>query len=395
MKVFTVMLAGGSGTRMNSSINKTLIPICGKTVICRSVEAFSEITDEMVVVCHPDAMYDLIHEIDRLSLSFPVRYILGGDTRQQSVQNGLLSFEFNSDDIVLIHDAARCLVSPKIIKNVIDGVKGFDSAVPGIPVSSTFKLCDERHFVTGTPDRTHLFEIQTPQGFWAEDLLTVSLKASKDNFLGTDDASLMEHYGHPVCIVPGSKDNLKLTTQDDLMTANMILKGDLKAMRVGMGYDVHRLVEERKLILCGVEIPWHIGLLGHSDADVALHALMDAMLGACGLGDIGRHFPDTDDHFKGISSLVLLKETNRLINAAGFVVYNADITIVAQKPKLSPFIPQMVHTVAKALEIDENAVNVKATTTEKLGFEGREEGISAYAVCLAESTVKASSDYPV
>ena len=166
-------------------------------------------------------------------------------------------------------------------------------------------------------------------------------------------------------------------------------------VRVGFGYDVHRLVEGRKLILCGIEIPWQLGLLGHSDADVALHALMDAMLGACGLGDIGRHFPDTDDHFKGISSLVLLKETNRLINAAGFVVYNADITIVAQKPKLSPFIPQMVHTVAKALEIDENAVNVKATTTEKLGFEGREEGISAYAVCLAESTVKASSDYPV
>lgn len=153
-------------------------------------------------------------------------------------------------------------------------------------------------------------------------------------------------------------------------------------MRVGMGYDVHRLVEGRKLILCGVEIPWSHGLLGHSDADVALHALMDAMLGAGGLGDIGRHFPDTDDRFKDISSLLLLKETNRLINAAGFAVHNTDITIVAQKPKLLPFIPQMVHSVAEALVINESAVNVKATTTEKLGFEGREEGISAYAVCL-------------
>ena len=153
-------------------------------------------------------------------------------------------------------------------------------------------------------------------------------------------------------------------------------------MRIGMGYDVHRLVEGRKLILCGVEIPWSHGLLGHSDADVALHALMDAMLGAGGLGDIGRHFPDTDDRFKDISSLLLLKETNRLINAAGFAVHNTDITIVAQKPKLLPFIPQMVHSVAEALVINESAVNVKATTTEKLGFEGREEGISAYAVCL-------------
>lgn len=382
MKVFTVMLAGGSGTRMNSSINKTLIPLCGKTVICRSVEAFSGLTDEMVVVCHPDVMHDLIHEIEELSLPFHVRYITGGDTRQQSVQNGLLAFEFKPDDIVLIHDAARCLVSPEIIMNVINGIKNFGSAVPGIPVTSTYKLSNEQRFVTGTLDRATLFEIQTPQGFIAADLLNVSLQASKDNFSGTDDASLMEYYGHPVRIVPGSGNNLKLTTQDDLITASMILKGDCKSMRIGMGYDVHRLVEGRKLILCGVEIPWSHGLLGHSDADVALHALMDAMLGAGGLGDIGRHFPDTDDRFKDISSLLLLKETNRLINAAGFAVHNTDITIVAQKPKLLPFIPQMVHSVAEALVINESAVNVKATTTEKLGFEGREEGISAYAVCL-------------
>lgn len=155
-------------------------------------------------------------------------------------------------------------------------------------------------------------------------------------------------------------------------------------MRVGMGYDVHRLVEGRRLVLCGVEIPWNLGLLGHSDADVALHALMDAMLGASGLGDIGRHFPDTDDRFKGISSLLLLKETNRLINDAGFSVRNADITIVAQKPKLMPFIPQMILTVSEALQIKEDAVNIKATTTEKLGFEGRGEGISAYVVCVVD-----------
>ena len=155
-------------------------------------------------------------------------------------------------------------------------------------------------------------------------------------------------------------------------------------MRVGMGYDVHRLVEGRRLVLCGVDIPWDFGLLGHSDADVALHALMDAMLGASGLGDIGRHFPDTDDRFKGISSLLLLKETNRLINEAGFRIRNADITIVAQKPKLMPFISQMICTVSDALQIKEDAVNIKATTTEKLGFEGRGEGISAYAVCMLD-----------
>lgn len=155
-------------------------------------------------------------------------------------------------------------------------------------------------------------------------------------------------------------------------------------MRIGMGYDVHRLVEGRKLILCGVEIPWDLGLLGHSDADVALHALMDAMLGACGLGDIGRHFPDSDDRYNGVSSITLLKETNRLINNAGYKVSNADITIVAQRPKLLGFVPQMIHTVADVLSVKEDNINIKATTTEKLGFEGREEGISAYAVCAVE-----------
>ena len=195
---------------------------------------------------------------------------------------------------------------------------------------------------------------------------------------------LMEHYGHAVRIVPGSKANLKLTTPEDLLTAGLLLKGGRSSVRVGMGYDVHRLMEGRRLVLCGVEIPWSLGLLGHSDADVALHALMDAMLGACGLGDIGRHFPDTDDRFKGISSLLLLKETDRLMKEAGFSLVNADITIVAQKPKLLPYIPQMVRTVAEALGKEDAAVNIKATTTEKLGFEGREEGISAYAVCMVE-----------
>ena len=152
-------------------------------------------------------------------------------------------------------------------------------------------------------------------------------------------------------------------------------------MRVGMGYDVHRLVAGRKLVLCGVEIPFELGLLGHSDADVALHALMDAMLGACALGDIGKHFPDTDEKYKGISSLLLLKETAALISEAGYRVANADVTIVAQKPKILPWIPQMIENVSSAVGIPADRVNIKATTTEKLGFEGRMEGISSYAVC--------------
>ena len=384
MMICSVILAGGSSSRMKGPVNKTLINLCGRSVIRRSVEALSPFSDQMVVVCHPSVREELVREVVSAEVSCPVRFVAGGATRQQSVHNGLLSLSFRERDIVLIHDAARCIVSPEIISSVIASVRETGSGVPGIPVSSTYKVCDAAGLVLQTPDRASLFEVQTPQGFIAQDLLRVSLKAAEEGFEGTDDASLMEHYGLPVRIVPGSKSNLKLTTPDDLAAAQLILKGGLPSMRVGMGYDVHRLVEGRKLVLCGVEIPWDLGLLGHSDADVALHALMDAMLGACGLGDIGRHFPDTDDRFKGISSLLLLQETNRLVREAGFSISNVDVTIVAQRPKLLPYIPQMVRTVADALQIEESAVNIKATTTEKLGFEGRGEGISASAVCLVE-----------
>lgn len=386
MKIYTVLLAGGSGTRMKSAVNKALIPLCGKTVVRRSAEAFSPMTDEMVVVCHADVQPDIMREINAQPLPFPVRFTAGGETRQQSVLRGLLALDIQEGDMVLVHDVARCLVTPGVIGRVISSVKEYGSGVPAVPVSSTYKICDDEGIVLHTPERKHLFEIQTPQGFRAAELLAALRKAAEDGFEGTDDASVMEHYGYTVRTVSGEKSNLKLTTQEDLAAAKNYLTGVPKQMRIGMGYDVHRLVEGRGLFLCGVEIPWDLGLLGHSDADVALHALMDAMLGACGLRDIGYHFPDTDGRYKGISSLRLLSETRRIIGEAGFSVVNADVTIVAQRPKLLPYIPQMITTVAKALGIRDSAVSIKATTTEKLGFEGREEGISAYAVCMVETS---------
>lgn len=168
------------------------------------------------------------------------------------------------------------------------------------------------------------------------------------------------------------------------MNAERLMNQDIPSLRIGTGYDVHRLTEGRKLILCGVEIPWDLGLLGHSDADVALHALMDAMLGAAAMGDIGKHFPDTDPQYKGISSILLLKKTAELLQRSGYRLVNADVTIVAQKPKLLPYIPQMRKNIAEAVGCSEEAISVKATTTEKLGFEGRQEGISSQAVCLLQ-----------
>ncbi len=387
MKTTVILLAGGIGARMGAGINKVLLPLLGKTVLRRSMEAFRGLADEMILVCHRSDMDLLRAEAALAEVDLPVFFTEGGKTRQASVLQGITFRSFAEDEILLIHDAARCLVSPEVIRRVIDSVRACGSGIPCIPASSTFKICDEAGLVLSTPERSSLREVQTPQGITAGCYLPLALRAAEEGFLGTDDASLLEHYGFPVQTVPGERTNLKLTTPEDLIMAESILQKEKPAprMRVGMGYDVHRLVEGRKLILCGVEVPFEKGLLGHSDADVALHALMDAMLGACALGDIGRHFPDTDPAYEGASSLMLLRETVRILAEAGYQVSNADLTIVAQRPKLLPYIPRMVQQIAAVLGLPEDCVSVKATTTEKLGFEGRQEGISATAICAVTS----------
>lgn len=381
MKTYVIMLAGGRGERMHAGINKILLSVCGKPVIARSVEAFLPFTDEMVIVTRPEDRPAILSALNGLSLPFPCRFAEGGNTRQQSVLSGLRSLTPEPDDTVLIHDAARCLVSREVIGRVIDGAAESGACIPGIPASSTYKVCGQDSFVSYTPERSGLYEIQTPQGFRAETIVSASLRAAAEGVDCTDDAGVLEHYHIPVKLVRGESSNIKLTEPGDLERARNILEGDVSSVRIGMGYDVHRLVEGRKLILCGVDIPFDLGLLGHSDADVALHALMDAMLGACALGDIGRHFPDHDEQYKGISSLLLLKKTAHILEDHGYALYNADITVAAQKPKLLPYIPQMRENIASALGLPLDRISVKATTTEQLGFEGRMEGISSYAVC--------------
>ena len=388
MKTRVIMLAGGRGERMKSEKNKILLSVCGIPAIIRSISAFVPFSDEMIIVSRPQDQENISLEIRKSGLTFPFRFTDGGQTRQQSVLNGLYALDDpDPQDIILIHDAARCLVKADLIERVISSVKDQGTGIPGIPATSTFKLCSPDGFIQSTPDRSGLYEIQTPQGFLADLILPLSVKASEEGFVCTDDASILEHFHVPVKTVHGDASNFKLTEPEDLIRARNILKGDV-LMRVGMGYDVHRLVPDRKLILCGTEIPFDLGLLGHSDADVALHALMDAMLGACALGDIGRYFPDSDERYRGISSLLLLKETAQILHEHGYEVYNADITIAAQKPKLLPFVPEMIIKTAEALHLPQNRINIKATTTEKLGFEGRMEGISSYAVCTVTETEK-------
>lgn len=376
-----IMLAGGRGERMKSALNKVLMPVCGCPAIVRSLSAFIPYSDQTVIVARLEDQPLIRTEIEKHGLSFPFCFADGGPTRQDSVLNGLHSISPDPRDIILIHDAARCLVSAGLIERIIDSVRQTGTGIPGIPATSTYKICDSNAFVTETPDRSALFEIQTPQGFTAGSIIPLSQKAADDGIICTDDAGVLEHYHVPVRVIRGEPFNIKLTSPGDLTLARSILKGASLPMRIGMGYDVHRLVPDRKLILCGIEIPFELGLLGHSDADVALHALMDAMLGACALGDIGKHFPDTDSRYKGISSLLLLMETVRILEAHGYTLNNADITIAAQQPKILPYIPAMREKTAEALGISSERISIKATTTEKLGFEGRMEGISSYAVC--------------
>ena len=388
MRTYVIMLAGGRGERMKSEINKILLSVCGIPAIIRSISSFIPFSDEMVIVSRPEDQESISNEIRKSGLCFPFRFADGGHTRQQSVLNGLNALDaFDPRDIILIHDAARCLVKADLIERVISSVKDHGTGIPGIPATSTYKICSSESFVQNTPDRSGLYEIQTPQGFLAELIVPLSAKASEEGFVCTDDAGILEHYHVPVKVIRGDASNFKLTEPEDLFRARNMLKGDV-LMRIGMGYDVHRLVPDRKLILCGTEIPFELGLLGHSDADVALHALMDAMLGACALGDIGKYFPDSDERYRGISSLVLLKETVQILHEHGYEIYNADITIAAQKPKLLPFVPEMIKKTAEALHLPLDRISIKATTTEKLGFEGRMEGISSYAVCTVTEKEK-------
>lgn len=382
---YAVLLAGGSGSRMGAGKNKVLLSLAGEPVICRAAKAFRSLVDGMVVVAREEDRQAIQQALSAAGLMENTCIVPGGDTRQASVWNGLQALPA-SCEMVLIHDGARCLVDEDTIRRAMAGAEACGAGVAAIPAVDTVKQVDEDERVTDTPDRMFLRAVQTPQAFAVPLIRRAHEQAQLDHFLGTDDASLVERLGAPVQLTLGSRRNLKLTTPEDFAAAQAMLCPSpvLPSLRIGQGYDVHRLVPDRALILCGVEIPHTLGLLGHSDADVALHALMDAMLGAMALGDIGRHFPDTDPQYKGISSLKLLKHVVSLLLDQGARVTNADVTIVAQRPKLLPYVPQMRQNTADALGLPISRVNVKATTTERLAFEGREEGISAQAVCLVE-----------
>lgn len=376
MRAWAVVVAAGRGERLGLPYNKVFHPLAGETVLsrCLSMLLESKCFGGIVLVLAPGDM-DRYRPIEGVSA-----VASGGDTRQESVKNGLLQIP-DACEVVAVHDAARPFASPALIRAVVSSAERFGSGVAAKKVTDTIKQVDERGLSVHTPDRARLRAVQTPQAFSFQALREAYAAAGRDGFLATDDAQLYEKYIGPVHLVEhaDSAQNIKLTTMEDLDMMNLRLSGE---PRIGYGYDAHRFEPGRKLVLCGIEVPSDQGLLGHSDADVATHALMDALLGAIGQGDIGRHFPDSDPAYKGISSLVMLEKVVKLLDERGCMVVNVDVTIVAQGPKLAPYMQMMRTALARVLRADESRVNVKATTTEHMGFTGRMEGISASAVAL-------------
>lgn len=384
-KFGAVLLAAGNSTRMGGSRSKVLEELGGRPALCRSLEVLDRcpLIGEICLVCREQDRADMLPLTS--GLATPVRVVPGGAQRQDSVEQGVEALT-GPWEYVAIHDGARPLVTEEVLAAVCRDAMAHGAATAAVPSKDTCKLADEAGFVAATPARDRLWAVQTPQAFSLALYREALGKARAAGQSYTDDCQLIEAAGGSVKLTMGDYRNIKLTTPEDLLAARAYLGGEggKKTVRIGYGYDVHRLVEGRKLILAGVEVPFEKGLLGHSDADVIAHAVADALLGAAALGDIGHLFPDTDPRYAGADSLKLLAEVCRLLREKGFSIGNIDATLLAQRPKIAPHIVQMRENLAAACGIAVDQVSVKATTEERLGFTGREEGMAASAVCLLE-----------
>ncbi|MCD8520621.1 MAG: bifunctional 2-C-methyl-D-erythritol 4-phosphate cytidylyltransferase/2-C-methyl-D-erythritol 2,4-cyclodiphosphate synthase [Alphaproteobacteria bacterium] len=381
---YVLVVAAGLGARFGGSIPKQFTYVHGKTVLRHAVEKFINIPGlkEISIVIDPDWKDKAEEALSCLPIT---SYPQGGNTRKESVFNGLSSFSnILDDDIILIHDAARPCVAAGDIQYLLTALDDHEGATLCAVMPDTLRrssdLLTQEDII-----RENLYSIQTPQAF-RYGVIRKAHENAPDGQDFTDDTALLMAAGHSVKLVPGSRANIKLTTKEDLPMIEALLRPATTQTRTGTGFDVHVLEENpaRPLMICGVNIPSNLTLTGHSDADVGLHALTDALLGAISEGDIGDHFPPSDNTYKDMDSALFLQKAVKLMQDKGAILVNTDITIICEAPKIGPHKAAMKARMAEILGVDEARVNIKATTTEKLGFTGRGEGIAAQAVVSVE-----------
>ncbi len=369
MRIAAILVAAGSGSRFGGAVPKQFVTVAGKPVIRHAAESLLPHVGTLQPVGEAGPVDAALAGLGVLPA------VAGGATRQASVNAGLHALVPHAPDVVLVHDGARPFVPAAVIPALLTALRSHDGAIPAVPVADTLKRVQSGR-IAGTVPRDGLFRAQTPQAFRYH--LLRALHATGDSG-ATDDAALLELSGHPVAIVPGSEDNIKLTYPEDIVRLERALLPGLLP-RIGTGFDVHARQDGRALVLCGVPIANDWGLAGHSDADVGIHALCDAIYGAMAEGDIGRHFPPSEAEWKDADSARFLRHAAARIAARGGMLGNADVTLICEQPKITPHAPAMTARLAELLGVAPGRISVKATTTERLGFTGRGEGIAAQAV---------------
>lgn len=384
MRVAAILLAAGQGSRYAAATGATtakqFLTLAGRPVLRHAAEALAPHVQLLQPVGDAALLAEALAGMDTLP---PV---VGGRERQDSVRAGLEALdalpEGERPDLVLVHDGARPYVPASLVEGVIAALAAHPGAIPAVPVADTLKR-GENGVIAGTVSRANLFRAQTPQGFRFNLLRDLHRSAqSSGDVTATDDALLLEGAGFSVALTPGSEDNIKLTYEEDLVRLERLI-GPALLPRTGFGYDVHAFAENRPLIICGIIVPYTRGLAGHSDADVGIHALCDAIYGALAEGDIGRHFPPSQNEWKDADSARFLVHAGELIRSKGGMLVNADVTLICERPKIGPHAQAMRERLASLLQVDVGRISVKATTSERLGFTGREEGIA----CAASATV--------
>lgn len=394
MKVSCILACAGKGSRCGLGYNKLLHEVAGKPIFQYTLEKFVELSSikEIIISASEEDSEKIRAITDEMMVNLPIKVIKGGETRSLSIKN-CLQVVSDKADIVIIHDGARPYVDVSDIENVISLANDYGAAVLTHPVTDTLKTVGDDGGMYGAK-RDNYFTVSTPQAFNAAEIMRAYEEVDYDsNF--TDDTEVYAQYiGKDIMQSPASNSNKKITTLEDIREFERFIVGDDKPTVitpkpiktvVGIGYDVHRLVENRRLVIGGLVIPYEKGLLGHSDADVLLHAIMDSMLSAVGDRDIGYHFPDDDPRYKDRASTFLLEKVLKIVKNKGFKVQNIAATILCEKPKLSSYIPQMIENISSTAKIDKESVGIMATTTEGLGVIGNGQGIACYAVCTLVS----------